>query len=776
MNSTARRVLPLVALLAISAAFASAPARAAQQPVVREIAVRGFEGDPNAIKDLIETQEGERLDPAVLNEDLSRLLNAGHLATFRLQDVPDGVRIILRISPTPRIRTLSVEDAGSWNDDLKAELISSAGSLISPATLKLPEEQRFRGDKDRIRQYCQQRGYRDVSVTSEIESVPDSDDVDVVFHVDLGPKYQVKWLDFQGNEHLSDRELKRRMQTKKDTLLTSRRYYDRFFEEDIQALQDYYRFKGFPDAEVTFQRKFRGSKGNKVDITIVVAEGKQYETGAVSITGAEVLSEETLQALVPLKTGEPYSDERLLESTQKIERRYHEMGYPDATVSSTRQLNEAGDAYDVTLDVDEGAKVTIHTVRTEGHPRTQRKVILRELQLKPGDTYDVRKLEASQRQLDRLQFFDEVVMDLEPTDPPRPAERNLRVKVEEGRTGVFRFGLGFSTVQSVIGSIDLTQHNFDWRDTPKSWQDLLSGNAFVGAGQFFRVALMPGFVYSNYMIAYRNPYWKDTNQSFGWRVYYRDRDQGEWDERRIGVRLSRGLRHFLGDPDTDLIFHTRLESVSVQDVDEDDAPEAALDEEGSHFVGGLGATLKRDRTDRIVLPTTGMKWELGTEAVIPEGLTLGGDATRYWTLGGAGKRGHERVLSLRGRMDYAIADFPIYERYFLGAPMLRGFDYRGAGPHDNDEPEGGDYRAVLSAQYRHPIIAERLYGVTFVDAGTVTEDFTLFGEPRVSVGFGLRLLFPAISKAPLRLDFGIPIVDESDDDTQVIYFSISLDR
>ncbi len=764
----------------LAAALLLAPAHgaAAQPPMVREIVVRGFTGDPAAIKDLIQTKEGVPLDPAILNEDIARLLRAGHLATFSVQEVPDGVRVILRLSRTPRIRTVVVEGAGrSWNHTLRDdELISRRGSLIAPTTLKLPEERRFLGDKERIRAWCQQRGYREVAVTSELAPVPDSDDVDITFRVALGPKFQVTRLRFEGNQALSSRELRRRMQTKKDTLFTSRRYVDRFFEEDIRALQDFYRFKGYPDAKVTYRRLFRGRRGNKVDIAITVEEGKQYPTGAVSITGAKLVSEDTLLALVPLKPEEPYSDEKLLRSKAAIERRYHELGYPDIAAAPTRQLNAEGSAYDVTFTLREAEKITINTVRTEGHPRTQRKVILRELQLQPGDVYDVRKLEASQRALDRLQLFDSVVMKLEPTDPPTPGERDLRVKVEEGRTGVFRFGVGFSTVQSVVGTIDLTQYNFDWHDWPKSWRDLLSGNAFVGAGQYFRIALMPGFVYSNYLIAYRNPYWKDKNQSFGWSLYYRTRDQGEWDERRIGLRLSRGIRKYLGDPDTDLIFHTRLESVSVFDVDDDDAPEAAVDEEGSHFVWGLGVTLKRDRTDRIVLPTRGYKWEARTEIVVPEGLTLGASTTRYWTLGGGARRGHERVFSLRGRVDYAITDFPIYERYYLGAPMLRGFDYRGAGPHDNGEPEGGDYRALLSAQYRHPLIANRLYTVFFVDAGTVTDNFSVFGDPRVAVGVGFRLIFPMISKAPLRLDIGVPITKQSDDDTQAVFFSISLDR
>ncbi|NQT87810.1 BamA/TamA family outer membrane protein, partial [bacterium] len=307
--------------------------------------------------------------------------------------------------------------------------------------------------------------------------------------------------------------------------------------------------------------------------------------------------------------------------------------------------------------------------------------------------------------------------------------------------------------------------------------------AFTGAGQFFRIALMPGNVYSNYLVQYENPYWKHhedgRNESFGWSVYYRTRDQGEWDETRIGLRLSRGLRKYKGDPDTDLIWHMRVEGVDVGNVEEPDeegddgAPEGAIEDEGSNVLLGFGPRIVRDRTDRLFLPSTGTRWELSLEGVVPYGAKLGAGATRYWSLGQR-PLFHERVFSLRGSADYAAGSFPIFERYFAGAPMVRGFEYRGAGPHSNGEPDGGDYRAIISAQYRHPLVARTLYGVLFCDTGTVTENFSLYGEPRVAVGFGIRLFLPMLSRAPLSLDFGIPVADQSDDDTQTVYFSLAM--
>lgn len=770
-----RTTLAALVLPAIihSATLAAAPP---PRPIVREIVVSGFPGDPAVIKDLLRTREGSPLDPAMLNRDLTRLFQRGYLASYRLQTIPTGVRVVIEVTEALRVRKVEIKGTGrSWARQIRPDLLTRPGQPLPPAELKLAEDQRYRADKERIRTFCQRKGYKAVTVISQTARIPGTRQVDITFEADLGPKYQVKWLRFVGNRAIRDRELRKRMVTKRDTLFTSRRYYEPFFEDDVAALQDYYRYKGFPDARVTYKRLFRARRGNKVDITITVEEGRQYPTATIAIAGAKALSTDSLRDVCKLRPGEAYSDEKLIESRRAMERLYQERGYPDARVRPSRQLNAAGDAFEARFEVEEGRRITINTIRTRGNPRTRHEVILREMELKPGMVYDVRKLERSRRALDRLQFFDSVLIKLIPTEPANEVERDLLVEVAEGRTGMFRFGLGFSTTEALIGAIELTQRNFDWRDKPKSWSDLLSGNAFVGAGQNFRIGLYPGTIYSSFIVSYQNPYWKGRNQSFGWSVYYWTRDQGEWDEQRAGVRLSRGIRKYKGDPDTDVTFHTRLESVNVTNVSRTSAPSDAVSEKGSHFLLGAGVTVTRDRTDRPVLPTRGCKWDMGAELVVPYGVKLGAGRTDFWNLGNR-PEGHERVFSLKGRIDYALGSFPIFERYYAGGATFRGFDYRGVSPHDNGEAEGGNYRVLLSAEYRYPLYARTLYGVLFADTGTVTNNFALVGEPRLALGAGVRLLIPRLSRVPISLDLGVPVIKQHDDETEVLFFSLSLGR
>jgi RNA polymerase sigma factor (sigma-70 family) len=71
---------------------------------------------------------------------------------------------------------------------------------------------------------------------------------------------------------------------------------------------------------------------------------------------------------------------------------------------------------------------------------------------------------------------------------------DIRVLVQEQRTGNLMFGVGVNSDAGLVGSIVLNERNFDLMRPPTRIDDLLSGNAFRGAGQEFRIEATPGKV------------------------------------------------------------------------------------------------------------------------------------------------------------------------------------------------------------------------------------------------------------------------------------------
>jgi outer membrane protein insertion porin family len=101
---------------------------------------------------------------------------------------------------------------------------------------------------------------------------------------------------------------------------------------------------------------------------------------------------------------------------------------------------------------------------------------------------------------------------------------------------------------------------------------------------------------------------------------------------------------------------------------------------------------------------------------------------------------------------------------------MRGFEFRGVGPDVNGFKVGGDFLFLNSAELQIPILPnDQLYGVAFVDTGTVESNVDL-NNYRVSAGFGLRIVVPMLGPVPIALDFGFPIVKAPTDNKQVFSF------
>jgi outer membrane protein insertion porin family len=120
---------------------------------------------------------------------------------------------------------------------------------------------------------------------------------------------------------------------------------------------------------------------------------------------------------------------------------------------------------------------------------------------------------------------------------------------------------------------------------------------------------------------------------------------------------------------------------------------------------------------------------------------------------------------------------PIFERFFAGGfQSFRGFAFRGVSPTQQGVYIGGQFMAIGTVEYQVPLLANSMVSlVTFSDFGTVEDGVTLGGF-RCSVGAGLRVALPMLGPVPLAFDFGVPVVRQQTDITQVFSFYVGLTR
>ena len=363
----------------------------------------------------------------------------------------------------------------------------------------------------------------------------------------------------------------------------------------------------------------------------------------------------------------------------------------------------------------------------------------------------------------------------DPFSNPNEGLLDLQYQVTEARTGRLMFGVGVNSDAGVVGSIVLSEQNFNLFRPPRSFQDIIDGTAFRGGGQRFRAEAIPGNEVSRYLINWTDPFFLDTDYSLGLSGFYYQRFFQDWDEQRGGGRISVGRQL---DPYWSVSAALRLENVELTNPDFP-TPQILFDSLGDNFLSTARFSVVYDTRDRAFLPGEGHKIELGYEQAFGDFdyPRFDADARQYFTVYQRPDGGGRHIVTVGGQLGWTGNDTPIFERYFAGGfQTFRGFDFRGVGPEIFDVRVGGRWLALGTLEYLFPLMAnESVQAVAFTDFGTVEEDVGL-DQFRMTVGAGLRVSVPALGPVPLAFDWAVPIFDEDRDDTRIFSFYVGLNK
>jgi outer membrane protein insertion porin family len=350
----------------------------------------------------------------------------------------------------------------------------------------------------------------------------------------------------------------------------------------------------------------------------------------------------------------------------------------------------------------------------------------------------------------------------------------IRISPEETQTGRLMFGVGVNSDAGLVGNITVDEQNFDWRQFPTSWDDIVNGRAFRGAGEKFRLELVPGTQVQRYSVSFTEPYLNDRPVSLGLSGYYYERIYPEWTETRVGGGVTLGYQFT-----HDLTGSIKFLGQNV-DIKNPEYPVPSLEDVVGHNpLFTTSVALQHDTRDSPFLATEGHLFSATFDETVgafqyPRAML---EWSQFFRIFERADRSGKHVLSLSMKGGYTGPDTPIFERYYDGGfSSIRGFAFRGVTPRDPvyHMGEGGDFTMTATAQYLFPITADdMLKGVMFIDAGTVEPTISDWVDKvRVAPGLGLRISIPAMGPAPIALDFAIPIVQQNGDQQQIFSFFI----
>ncbi|QDU79590.1 Outer membrane protein assembly factor BamA precursor [Polystyrenella longa] len=359
--------------------------------------------------------------------------------------------------------------------------------------------------------------------------------------------------------------------------------------------------------------------------------------------------------------------------------------------------------------------------------------------------------------------------------PPPTGQLDIRADLTEARTGRFMFGVGVNSDSGVAGNIVLEEQNFDLWRPPTSFQDIINGTAWRGAGQKFRLEAVPGSEIGRYTASWSDPYFMDTEYSFGVSAFYFTRFYPDWDEQRTGGRFTLGKQL---TPEWTVSGSFRLEDIEIDDPSIP-TPQELTDALGSSLLTTVKGAVTHDTRDAPFMPGEGHIIEANYEQAFGDYSypKVGLEASQYFTVFNRPDGGGRHIISLAGQLGWTGSDTPIFEQFFAGGfQTFRGFSFRGVGPVTDGVNTGGEFLALGSVEYIFPLMAnETVQAVAFSDFGTV-EDDVAFDAFRMSIGGGLRVTVPAMGPVPLAFDWAYPIIQEDFDDKRIFSFYVGFTR
>lgn len=733
--------------------------------IVKDVEVKGNKTIGIAtILAKIKTRVGQEYLQSVVSDDIKRLYNTGYFSDVSVDrvDVEGGFKVTFEVAEKPLIEKISFSKTRYYKAGaLLSKIKSKKGKFLDSKTLN--------DDIRTIEELYVKKGMTQVKVNVETEKDELSNKVNVHFVVNEGSRIKVKRIVVEGAETFPRKRILKIIKTRSAWLFNPGLLKSEILDEDMERIKSFYEKEGFIDAGAGYETEELNESLRILKIN--VHEGKRYYVEKIAVVGNDVVSaDQVLDAMKEIKVKGVFSREKLTVDLSNIRSLYFDKGYIFANVRESTSLNAENGKVEVRLDVEEGSLAYINRIKIQGNERTRDIVIRRELRLFPGDQFDGSKLRRSKERLRNLGYFEDVAYDIEDTDIPD--KKDLVVQVKEAKTGSFSFGGGYSTIDQLVGFVEIEQKNFDFTNWP----------TFTGGGQDLSLRLETGSTRSNTRLSFTEPWFFDYPVSAGFDAYIsereRERDVGyAYDEKRVGgdLRLGKRFSDFVSGGVT-----YRRENITIGNF-EDNVTADLLAEEGKNTVSSLGFNLSRDSRDSVFNPTKGLFLSGGIDVA---GGVLGGDKDFYRL---STRNSYNVPLIFNSVLEFSLktgivdaygdsSKVPIFERFFAGgARSIRGYDERQVGPVDpvNNDPVGGEAMVVGNIEYTVPVI-EFIKLAVFFDSGNVWEKVKDFGQGEYlsGTGFGLRVKTPI---GPVNLDYGIPLNKQPGDEDRSgkFYFSVS---
>jgi outer membrane protein insertion porin family len=647
------------------------------------------------------------------------------------------------------------------------------------------------GEQD-LASYFQSKGYFDVKVQSKFERTPEG--VTVLYEIEKGKRGKVRAVEFHGNEHFSDKELKAAVPVTKGTpflFFSHGKYSEQLVRKGVKNIEGLYHGAGYSQVLVTPKV---AKNGGDLKLAFTVEEGPRDLVESLEVHGNETLPQEKLSPKgLNLEPGKPYSTQLLNKDRDQIMATYLDSGYLTMTFKATVQhVKDDPHHVRVIYAIDEGPRVETASVTPVGAQHTRPEIIQRNANIKAGKPLSETALLRGESQLYTLGVFDWANVDTRRpvTDDP---QAEVLVKVHEAKRNTITYGFGFQVINRggsiPSGTIALpglppvglpanfkTSQQTFWG--PEGSVQYTRRN-FRGRAETVTASVYGARLDQRAGATWNNPTFWNTSWSSTVAVSAERTSENPIFTARLG-NAEWQFQHYLDrNRQKSVVFRYYFRRTNLTNIL---IPGLVLPEDQNVRLSALGASYSRDSRDNPLDAHKGIYQSFELD-INPSSL---GSNTSFGRV--LGQTAYYRSLtsdsslvwanSIRLGMERAFGGnhIPISESFFSGGgSTLRGFSLNGAGPQrtvpvcpvDNpgcnqtiSVPVGGKMLVIANSELRFPLgitmplVGGPLGGALFYDGGNVYSNVSfnnVFSDFTHTVGFGLRYKTPV---GPVRVDIG----------------------
>jgi outer membrane protein insertion porin family len=717
--------------------------------------------------------DARTIDAKAIDAGLKALYATGLFTDAKIAH--EGDRLVVTVVEAPVVDRISFEGNHALEDkQLTGEVQSKVHGGLMRATVH--------DDVVRLEELYRRNGRFDVRIAPKTVA-HGSDRVDLVFEIDEGAKTTVKRIAFVGNRAFAAWRLKGVVKTGQSNILSFLTHSDLYdpdkLESDRDLLRTFYLDHGYVDVRISPVRAELDPALKGIAVTYQVDEGAPYRVAKVDVDShIPGLDGHTLVASLKTRPGDTYDAALVDKTIDELATTLARRGFPFAAVQARGAPDPQTHTLDVVYVIEPGPRKYIERIDVRGNDKTRDAVIRREFDIAEGDAYNRALVDRAERRLKGLDYFKSVKITAAPGSQPDRVVVN--VDVVEQPTGDFNFGIGYSTVDGVVGNVTLGERNF------------------LGTGQAVKIALTLGQYTRSVDIGYVQPYFLGTRVSLGVDVFGKQTSESTY-QSYGSATYGAGVR--FGLPISDELSAQVRYSLFNQSVSLDPSlvtgtfslPVQQAAAAGPQWVSMAGYTLAYDTRDNKRSPTDGIYADFKQDIA-----GLGGDVNFIKT-GEDARYYHAITTDITGMVreqtgvltPWGGQDVPLLNRYFGGPQLVRGFAPNGIGPRDltpgsTMDNIGGTafWGTSAEAQAAVPYLPSdfNLKVAVFADAGNVwgtsgvgnlpalSQSFTVGNANVIRTSFGAGLIWGS-PFGPIRVDYAYPITKAPYDVTQRMSFS-----